>query len=240
MRLLHPARLCRALAASCAIGCFGILPTVAAADIFVDVNTISGNGNVIITGVAAPDPSDVDNDNVAGVSPNTVGIDLTVNALNQNDLVFTPFFTAGTTEYTSTVTLFNNTGVAWSSFSLEIGEGGFNGTTDTFSLHAANDATFTNFDYPDEDSPFTSPDFATVSVASNRIVYSDGFVDVGGSTTFQFQVDVPTNQPFVTFRGTVTAVPEPSTFAAMSAATGLIGIGFWRKRRRSKKPSRVC
>lgn len=235
MRLLTSAMVRRVCATILAAGSIGLLPTLAYADLFVDVQTISGNGSVVITGVDAPTPSDIDNDNVQGVSPNTVGINLLVNGLTRNDLVFTPFTTPGTTEYTSTVTLLNNTGVAWKSFSLEIGEGGFDGTTDTFVRHADNDSTFTNFDYPDQDSPFSSPDFSNVSVASNIIVFSDGIVGVGETTSFQFQVDVPTNQPFVTFRGTVAAVPEPSTFAALSAATGLIGFGFWRKRRKAQK-----
>lgn len=218
-------------------GLLVLMPSLANADIFVGVEEVEGNTNIQIVGLDAPVPEEanVDNNNIVGVSPNTVAITLEVYAFNQNDLVFTPSFTAGTTEYTATTTLINNTEVAWRGFSLEIGEGGFDGTTDTFAIHAANDDTFTNFDYPDEDSPFVSPEFSTAVIASNRIEFSGGLVNPGETTSFQFQVDVPTNQPLVTFRGSVNAVPEPSTLAALSLGTGLIGIAIWRKRRRSPR-----
>ncbi len=212
----------------CALFAVLTMVSTARADIFVFVS--AGNSNVNIVNVAA-DSSFPDNDNVIGASPNFVDLDLEVFVPTQGDLRFVPDFTPGTTEYFATTTMLNSTGMALRSFSLQIGEGFFDGTTDTFVPQLINDVTVTNFDFPDFDSPFDSNVFSSVDIGAHVITFSGGTVNPGESVTVRFSVDVPTNQPVTTFRGSFQPVPEPSMLLPLATAALLFSCR-WRSRKR--------
>lgn len=183
------------------------------ADLFTGVRS-AYESNIRINSVDADAPSP-DNDNIVGESDNFVTLDLEVFSLTRDDLIFTPVFTPGTTEYLATAFLRNSTGVAWQSFNLQIGTGSFDGTTDTFVPQTDNDITLTNYDWPDVDSPFDSPTWSVVDVDGHVVNYSNGIVNPGESAIVRFTVDVPTNQTEMTFRGSLLAVPEPSMIAPL-------------------------
>lgn len=194
----------------------------------------NANASVTVTSQTSSVPQ-IDNNNFIGLSPNTVdlGLDITgIGGLDKADLVFTPFLTNGTTEYTSNTWLTNSSGVPWDSFSLIIGDGWFDGVVDTFVPFSAS-AALANFDYPDYDSPLYSDMFTnTMWNGPHSITFFGGIVNPGQTVLVRFPVDVPINQGFTTFRGVITTVPEPNTLTLFAVA-GFVIQGTRRRRVRA-------
>ena len=182
-----------------------------------DVAWFSGVASV--AGIGIPPPVDVNNDNVEGTSPNSIMVlqkDYT--AIGPVDLVFDVIDTGGTVEYEFTEGVFNNTGLDWSGYHIELGFGIGAG----FVKSGSGDGL--DFDAPDYDSPvdFTAggPFFPSVTVTEDDLI-ADGFMpDFAYAGNFIFHVDVPDGITEFTLRQSPIAVPEPS-------AAGLVLIGLF-------------
>jgi len=171
------------------------------------------------------------NDDVAGPSPNEIFItQKNYFAVGPVDLTFDVTNSGGVTEYQFKEGVFNNTGLNWSSYHIELGFGQGTG----FVKSLAGDGL--DFDAPDFNSPFffnPAPGFfPSVSVAEDDVYASGGvmpFLSFAGY--FRFAVDVPDGITEFTVRQSPVGVPEPSTSAL--ALLGLLSLTMYRRRRRS-------
>ncbi len=176
-------------------------------------------------------PSAPNNDNVVGLSPN--GVFVTQKdyvAIGPVDLVFDVTATGGVTEYAFTEGVFNNTGLAWGSYHIELGFGHDAG----FVASPGGDGL--DFDAPDFDSPLSfnpAPGFFPSATAAEDDIYASGGVmpNLSFAGYFHFSIDVPDGITSFTVRQSPVAVPEPSTF--ILAALGLIALAWYRRRRSS-------
>jgi len=127
-----------------------------------------------------------------------------------------------------TKTVLNNTGVAWTSFELELQILLGTPSLDGDGLSFAQGSGFT----------FSSDKFGTYTAIEDirdYLNFSRGLVDVGDTVTFNFAItDNRLNDPFWLLQTPnkvdSPAVPEPSTFLLLGA--GLAGLGFLRRRNR--------
>lgn len=169
------------------------------------------------------------NDDTAGASPNTVFVtQKNYIAIGPVDIVFNVINSGGTSEYLFTEGVFNNTGLNWGAYHIELGFGydaGFVKSTLGDGL---------DFDAPDFNSPFNfNPGgtfFPTVSVTEDDVYASGGVMPyLSFAGYFRFTVDVPDGISSFTVRQSPVAVPEPT-------ALGLLALGvaaFVSKRRRT-------
>jgi MYXO-CTERM domain-containing protein len=176
-------------------------------------------------------PTAPNNDNVAGPSPNDVFVtQKNYFGIGPVDLVFTVSNTGGVTEYQFREGVFNNTGLDWGAYHLELGFG----TGTAFEKSTAGDGL--DFDAPDYDSVFNfNPGpgiFPTVSVTTDDVYASGGVMPwLTFAGYFRFAVDVPDGITEFTIRQSPVPVPEPSTVTI--AALGVVVLaGFARRRRR--------
>lgn len=174
------------------------------------------------------------NDDVVGASPNTVFVTQKhYVAIGPVDLVFSVTNTGGTTEYLFTEGVFNDTGLAWGSYHLELGFGhdaGFTGSPSGDGL---------DFDAPSYNSPFNfNPSlsfFPTVSVTEDDVLASGGVMpNLAFAGYFRFSVDVPDGITSFTVRQSPIplVVPEPSS--AILLASGVVWMATWMQRRKTK------
>jgi hypothetical protein len=188
----------------------------------------SGIASVAATTILPP--SAPNNDNVAGPSPNDVFItQKNYVGIGPVDLVFTVSDTGGVTEYQFREGVFNNTGVDWGAYHIELGFGHGAG----FVASGSGDGL--DFDAPDYDSPLDfnpGPGFFPSVLASEDDIYASGGVMpwLTFAGYFKFAVDVPDGITEFTIRQSPVPVPEPS--AVMLAVLGLVGLVGWGRRRR--------
>jgi hypothetical protein len=158
------------------------------------------------------------NDDTAGISPNTVFVtQKNYIAIGPVDIVFNVINSGGTSEYLFTEGVYNNTGLNWGAYHIELGFGydaGFVKSTLGDGL---------DFDAPDFNSPFNfNPGgtfFPTVSVTEDDVYASGGVMPyLSFAGYFRFTVDVPDGITSFTVRQSPVAVPEPT-------ALGLIALG---------------
>ena len=191
----------------------------------------SGIASVAATSVnpvAAPN-----NDDVAGPSPN--GIFITQKnyvGIGPVDLVFTVTNTGGTTEYLFTEGVYNNTGVTWSGYHLELGFG-----HDAGFVHSPSGDGL-DFDAPSYNSPFNfnpSPGFFPTVTPTEDDVFASGGVmpNLSFAGYFRFSVDVPDGITEFTVRQSPVAVPEPAGVALLVCGLAAVRLG----RRRSQPPA---
>lgn len=164
------------------------------------------------------------NDDTAGPSPNTVFVtQKNYLAIGPVDIVFNVINSGGTSEYLFTEGVYNNTGLNWGAYHIELGFGydaGFVKSTLGDGL---------DFDAPDFNSPFNfNPGgtfFPTVSVTEDDVYASGGVMPyLSFAGYFRFTVDVPDGITSFTVRQSPVAVPEPTVLGLIvlaGAATGL-------------------
>jgi hypothetical protein len=181
-----------------------------------------GLGIASVPGVITPNPRN-DNQTGGGVSDNNVLIPL--KRFDNNafiDILFTVVSDDGTTEYKVTEFVDNNTGVNWSSYTMQLGTG-TGATFVPFTTGAL------DFDAPGYDTPpTTSSGLTTIAMNPYQLNFSGG-IQGTGAQQYTFRLDVPdifvTGGPPATFtlRQIPTPVPEPGTIAFLGLAfAGLV------------------
>lgn len=168
------------------------------------------------------------NDDVVGNSPNQVIVyqkDYT--AIGPVDLIFTVIPSGGTTEYLVTEGVFNNTGIDWDGYHIELGFGSGAG----FVKSIPGDGL--DFDAPDENSTANfNPGgafFPTVTRPTEDDLVAGGGLqpDFTYAGNFVFHVDVPDGISTFTIRQSPLPVPEPGSAVALM----LFGSVLLRRRR---------
>lgn len=173
------------------------------------------SGVASVAGTTIYPPSAPNNDDVAGASPN--GIFITQKdyvAIGPVDLTFRTTDTGGVTEYTFAEGVYNNTGLSWSSYHLELGFG--HGVL--FTPSPSGDGL--DFDAPDYNSILSfnpSPGFFPSAAATEDDIYATGGVmpNLSFAAYFRFTVDVPDGITEFTIRQSPVAVPEPATLSLL-------------------------
>ena len=169
------------------------------------------------------------NDDTVGPSPNEVFVtQKNYIAVGPVDIVFSVTNSGGVSEYLFKEGVFNNTGLNWSGYHIELGFGFDAG----FVKSLPGDGL--DFDAPDYNSPFNfapSPGFffPTVSVTEDDVIAGGGVMPyLAFAGNFRFTVDVPDGITEFTVRQSPIplVVPEPSSLilSAFSAA-GLVMMG---------------
>ena len=183
------------------------------------------------TGSAGPVSSvSPNNDNTASTSANSIPYSITLGIVGSVETQFALENSGGTTEYSITQTIVNNTAVPWIGFVFELGFG----TGGNFQVSGSSDEL--DFDWPTQDPAFTSTVFATLVPGAETLTWSGGPVPVSGTVVFTLAVDVPDNLQAVNPGGTnhfvlretpiaaATAVPEPATATAIGICLTVLAI----------------
>lgn len=169
------------------------------------------------------------NDDAVGASPNTVFVtQKNYIAVGPVDIVFTVTNSGGVSEYTFTEGVFNNTGLNWSGYHIELGFG-----FDAGFVHSPSGDGL-DFDAPSFNSPFNfnpSPGFFPTVTPTEDDVYAGGGVMpyLSFAGYFRFTVDVPDGITEFTVRQSPIAVPEPSGITL--AFVGICACWGWRQRK---------
>ena len=172
------------------------------------------------------------NDDMVGASPNIIFVTQKhYIGIGPVDLEFSVTNTGGTTEYLFKEGVFNDTGLNWGSYHIELGFGhgvGFVGSASGDGL---------DFDAPSYNSPFNfnggSSFFPSVSVTEDDVFATGGVMpDLTFAGYFYFTVDVPDGISSFTVRQSPipVGVPEPGSMVILTF--GVAGLVMKRKHRK--------
>lgn len=186
-----------------------------------ELTTFSWHSGVASLAATSISPlSAPNNDDTAGPSPNGVFVtQKNYVGIGPVDIVFNVINSGGTSEYLFKEGVFNNTGLNWGAYHIELGFGydaGFVKSTPGDGL---------DFDAPDYNSPFNfNPGgafFPTLTVTEDD-VYADGGVMpyLSFAGYFFFTVDVPDGITSFTVRQSPVVVPEPGVLSLGMLALG--------------------
>jgi hypothetical protein len=194
-----------------------------------------GLGLVAVPAVLTLSPN---NDNVPGnPNPNLQdnNIVVPVKRFDNNDyidIVFTVDASGGVTEYAVSEFVDNNTGINWSSYTMQLGTGVGAG----FVMSTAGDGL--DFDDPDLDTFPSSLALPTVTTGEDQLVFSGG-IQGTGAQPYEFRIDLPDSLTLgpgqavpllqFTLRQFPTPIPEPTSIALI----GMAVVGILGARRRS-------
>ncbi len=174
----------------------------------------SGIASVGLNPIAPPVTPN--NDDVIGPSPNVIFVHQKhYVGIGPVDIEFTVVPSGGVTEYMFREGVFNDTGIPWTDYHIQLGFG--MGTA--FVPSSSGDGL--DFDHPAPNSPFSFAPFTTVVVAEDDIDAYGGVVpDLTFVSPFVFHVDVPDGITSFTVRQYPTidggTVPEPSSLLLAS------------------------
>jgi hypothetical protein len=192
-------------------------------------NIVWFSGVASVASTSFSPPSAPNNDDVVGTSPNGIFVhQKNYIGIGPVDLSFGVLDTGGVTEYLVTESVFNNTGLNWGSYHIELGFGhgpGFVKSTPGDGL---------DFDAPNFNSPFffnPSPGFfPTATVTEDDILAYGGVMPyLSFAGDFLFTVDIPDGITSFTIRQSPIVVPEPSTCALL--AFGSLALVMMRRGR---------
>ncbi len=168
-----------------------------------------GLGLVSVPAIVTPNVNN-DNQTGGGIDDNNIVIPLKrFDANAYIDLLFTTAPTQGSTEYKVTEFVDNNTGLNWSTYTMQLGFGTGSG------FKQASTSDIIDFDAPNYDLPPTSTGFSSVSKNPTILVFSGGSQGAGAQT-YTFRLDIPDfldGRTDFTLRQVPTSVPEPGTIA---------------------------
>jgi hypothetical protein len=209
--------------------CIAAVLLITATDLYAGqiTNVTWYSGVASVAGTVIMPPADINNDNVGGTSPNSfMVLQKDYTAIGPVDLVFDVLDSGGTVEYEFSEGVFNNTGLDWSGYHIELGFG----TGAGFVKSGAGDGL--DFDAPDYDSPVSFDGggafFPTVTVTEDDIIAGGGIMpDFAYAGNFIFHVDVPDGITEFTLRQSPIAVPEPASASLIALVAG--GIWFGRR-----------
>ena len=168
------------------------------------------------------------NDDAIGASPNAVFVtQKDYVGIGPVDIIFNVTNSGGVSEYLFTEGVYNNTGLNWPAYHIELGFGfdaGFVKSTSGDGL---------DFDSPDFNSPFNfNPGgsfFSSVTVTEDDVYATGGVMaNLTFAGYFRFTVDVPDGITSFTVRQSP-VVPEPGSFAILSCS--VVGPALLRRRK---------
>lgn len=174
------------------------------------------------------------NDDVAGVSPNTIFVtQKDYVAIGPVDITFDVINSGGVSEYSVGEGVYNGTGVNWTGYHIELGFGHGTG----FAKSLPGDGL--DFDAPDFNSPLVfdpAPGFFfPTAFATEDDIYAGGGImpDSGFAGYFRFSIDLPDGITQFTIRQSPVSVPEPSSLVL--CGLGLLGVGAAARRRKNRR-----
>jgi len=156
--------------------------------------------------------------------------------------VFLVHASGGSTEYYLTETVFNDSGIDWNAFHLQLGLG--IGDMFTFGPVAIPELALPRFDFPSSDPAPTASLLTTSMNVGYQLDWTGGVVPSGATLNLTFSIDVPDDQlnnySQFTLRQIPQAVPEPAT--AILLSLGGLAVGCHRQRpvRKSSERSSVA
>jgi len=164
-----------------------------------------------------------------GVADSTGNIGVPIKRFDQTGYIDIEFFVRtsdprGTTEYLLFESVDNNTGIDWSSYTMQLGTGLGAGFVQS------NGANGLTFDAPNYNPTPNSSAFDQVITNPTQLDFFDG-IQSTGSQIYQVWIDVPDGIQVFTLRQYPTAVPEPGTLALAAIAVGGFGLLKLRRRR---------
>jgi hypothetical protein len=184
-----------------------------------------GLGLVSVPAIFTPNPN---NDNQTGGGPADNNVVIPLKRFDFNDYIDIEFVvtaTDGVTEYKVTEFVDNNTGVNWSSYTMQLGTGVGGGFTPFVGGGL-------DFDAPGFDTPPTSTGpLSIVATSPYQLKFSGGSQSTGAQQ-YLFRLDIPDSFPggnnSFTLRQFPTPVPEPSAIALF--VMGLFASAVGRRR----------
>lgn len=183
------------------------------------------SGVASVAGEFISPPVDLNNDDVAGPSPNEIFV-LQKNymAIGPVDIVFDVIASGGTTEYAVIEGVSNSTGIDWNGYRLELGFG----VGDDFVKSTSGDGL--SFDAPDYNSPFDMGLFFPDVVVSEHDVTASGGIHPAAAYMGDiiFHIDVPDGITSFTLRQAPLPVPAPG--AGIIGALTLLAAAPRRRR----------